>query len=364
MDPAMADSNDKLASTAGFARLMKAHDKMAALEEMGYGDFIRKQGLESLRFPELGEYESAMKNGPSAVSALYEACGLDGICEDQWVSVESVRDKATGLVKSISKNFRFLAKVLDRHEATIQWRWVKKTNRSRLNIIIEAWGAKMAVPHRPNFEAIELEDEAARFIRTGYRDSYLWPYINEEDLCKPHSPLLLMSTRSRCHPSVLAATEHEAHSVGERLLVFGYTSPGLYLMDLINDGDEDCYGKLWSQHSDPDAYASLQLRSYMSPHSGLLVLEAQERVSSFLVNCANTLLHDFTEDSMLVCPPSPFIPTLTTKTNTGYASWAAIASEAPYRKPASLDFDRIASLLAGKHDEVADHQILATSRRT
>jgi hypothetical protein len=126
-------------------------------------------------------------------------------------------------------------------------------------------------------------------------------------------------------------------------------------MDLVDDGDEGCYGKLWSLHEHPDKCAALGTRGYAVPHSGLLVLEAQERVLSFLVDCAKLLLHNFTEDSMLLSPHSPFESTVAAKTKTGYSSWATIAAEAPYRRPANLDFDRISSLLAAKHDEAADH---------
>ena len=355
MDPAMADSGDKLVSTAGACRLLMARDLKAALEEMGYGDVMGRGWLDDIRFPDPEKSEDFTKASLDVVHAIADKCGFKDFRVDHKVSVDSVRDKATDLVGSIFENFRFLGAVLDRHEATIHRRWLKKTNKLRLKVILEAWGAKMAASHRPDFEAIELESEYERLQGTAYRDSYLWPYINEEDLCKPKSLLLLMSTRARCHPSALAATEHDAHRIGQRLLAFRSSSPGQYFMDLVSHGDEDCYGKLWSHHSYPDKCAVLKARSYTSPAVGLLVLEAQERVLSFLRNCVKLLLHDFTEDSMLLSPPLDFVPTLDAKTNNGYASWAEIAAEAPYRRPTGLDFDRITSLLAAKRDEAADH---------
>ena len=353
----MIGSNDKMASMAVLRRFMMARDKKAALGEMGFGDFIKHLELDGILSPDRQESEDAVDSSLNVLRAIADKCGfkLEDYDEDLSVSADSVRDKAARLVGSIFKNFRLLGDVLDRHETTIHRRWLKKTNKVRLKIIQEAWSAKMAVSHRPDFEALEFEDDDSRLRGTAYRDSYLWPYINEEDLCKPSSLLLLMSTRARCHPSALAATEHEAHSLGGRLFCFGHTSPGRYYMDLISHGNEDCYGKLWSPHSHPDKCAALETRSYTVPHLGLLVLEAQERVLSFLVNCAKLLLHDFTEVSMLLSPLSQFDPTTTTKTKTEYASWATIAAEAPYRQSANLDFDRISSLLAAKHDEAADH---------
>ena len=137
--------------------------------------------------------------------------------------------------------------------------------------------------------------------------------------------------------------------------VLDMTSPGNYRMDLVSDGNEDNYGKLWSQETHPEKYAVLLQRKYTEFNDGLLILEAQERVLSFLVNCVKLLLHDFTETSMLLSPPAQVVPTLNTKTDAGYASQETFAAEAPYRQPASLDFDRIVSLLTAKHDNLADH---------
>jgi hypothetical protein len=358
MDPTMAESNDKLSNTARVTRFMTAlmaKDTKAALKELGNAKYIKEQGLGDIRLPDQHEFAEALDSGSDAIRALIEKCGFQGCPEEYITPVEIVRDKATARVGSIFQNFRFLGAVLDRHEATIHRRWLKKSNKQRLKVILEAWGAKMAAPHRPDFEAIELESEDQRVEGTAYRDSYLWPYINQEDLCKPQSLLLLMSTRARCHPSALAATEHEAHRMGERLMCFNYRSSGRYLMDLVSDGDEDCYGKLWSEHSHPEKRATLAKRNYAEPYWGLLVLEAQERVLSFLVNCAKLLLHDFTENSILLSPPSPIVSPLAAKRSDGYASWATIAAEAPYRQPANLDLERIAALLATKHDEAADH---------
>jgi hypothetical protein len=84
-----------------------------------------------------------------------------------------------------------------------------------------------------------------------------------------------------------------------------------------------------------------------------LVPEAQERVLSFLVECVKLILHDFSEDAILQSPVQPLM--IFSKTVAGYASLATVAAEAPYQKPDSLDFARIASLLAAKYDHIADH---------
>lgn len=214
----------------------------------------------------------------------------------------------------------------------------------------------MALCHRPEFEALELENEAKRFEGTDFRDAYLWPYINEEDLCRSRSLLLLMSTRGRCHPSELAISEHKAHHWGRNAYIFGFaTSNGFgdHRMDLTSRGGDNSYGRLWNRNNDPAHFSTLDHWSHQYSFPGFLILEAQERVLSFLVKCAKLILHDLTGAAVLQAPIQPGGNLL--KAEVGHASLATIAAEAPYQKPNDLDFARIASLLAAKYDQVSDH---------
>jgi hypothetical protein len=274
----------------------------------------------------------------------------------QTTSWETLQSKTGAFATSISQNFKFLGCVLDRHEATIHRRWLKKTNKRRRTIILEAWGTNMPSSHRPDFAALELESDDKRMDGSDYRDSYLWPYINVEDLCKSRSLLLLMSTRGRYHPSELAFSKFEAHSLGRCAYIFPFVigeGIGDHRMDLTSHGGDDAYGRMWNRNTHPERFSALRSRIYQYPAYDFLVLEAQERVLSFLANCVKLILHDFTEDSMLQSPIQP--PVSLSRPDSGYASLATIAAEAPYQQPNSLDFPRIAPLLAAKHDEIADH---------
>ena len=105
--------------------------------------------------------------------------------------------------------------------------------------------------------------------------------------------------------------------------------------------------------SHTDQCESLWQQEYQDPEHGILVLEAQERVLSFLVRCAKLVLHEYTEETILQGPILPFqIPP---KLDVVHTSLATIAAEAPYQKPDSLDFTRIATLLTAKRDAAADH---------
>lgn len=55
---------------------------------------------------------------------------------------------------------------------------------TKLIILLKAW-PDMAAVHRPDFQAFRKEPESAHYAGTRYRDHFIWPYINKEDLTKP-----------------------------------------------------------------------------------------------------------------------------------------------------------------------------------
>ena len=336
---------EKLSFVAAAQKMMQAHIASADFE-----------ALKTLDGYDVDEFMATSGVGRAMIAAP-EWSRIHAEAQAKQWSWEGLCRKAHVYSKSIFENFGLLGGILDRHEATIHRRWLKKSNKLRLAVVREAWGVKMAPSHRPDFEALELESESKRLDGTDYRDYYLLPYINEEDLCKSRSLLLLMSTRGRYHPSELAISEYEAHRIGRSAYIFSYTSRckefDEYCMDLKSRGGADSYGRLWSISSHPDQCESLWQQEFQDPEHGILVLEAQERVLSFLVRCAKLILHDFTEETILQGPILPFqIPP---KPDSVHNSLATIAAEAPYQKPDSLDFSRIAALLTAKRDAAADH---------
>ena len=94
----------------------------------------------------------------------------------------------------------------------------------------------------------------------------------------------------------------------------------------------------------------------MHPGQGIIILEMQQRVMQFLVDCCRGILHDIPEPLLLSdqYPPKPN-PTLQMETVNGFASLAVMAAEAPYRAPASLDLARLESLLTARMSAAADH---------
>ena len=92
-----------------------------------------------------------------------------------------------------------------------------------------------------------------------------------------------------------------------------------------------------------------------SPGEGLLVLEIQEKILKFLLDCATKILHDLPltaplSVSVSLSPPSFVIPD-----DVNWPSVAASVATAPYRVPAQFDFSRIKALVNAKLAEAEDH---------
>ncbi|KAL1873962.1 hypothetical protein Daus18300_003836 [Diaporthe australafricana] len=267
---------------------------------------------------------------------------------------EEVRQEINGRTGRIFTSYDTLHQILVRHEAAVQKRWMKKTRTQRLKILLEAW-PDMAAVHRPDFHAFREEDIKRRKTRTHFRDHYVWPYINQEDLCKPKLLLLLLNSRGRNLPGEFAAGDIDAMHLGTKLEAL---KPGFlrgYVMIMDGSLGVEEYGKLVSCDLRSDWMDGDQKQ--ISPGEGLLILEAQEKLLGFLVSCCQLILHDLTEDAMF-SDRFPVVSEPRLKADTevnGFDSLAIMAAEAPYRVPAKLDFDRLISLLSARASAAEDH---------
>jgi hypothetical protein len=87
-------------------------------------------------------------------------------------------------------DWRTLEQILERFEAALRKRWTKKTKASRTALLLEAWLGMPRI-HRPDFRALEKEGPQLKLQGTKLRESYVWPYLNVEDLVKGKAFLLL-----------------------------------------------------------------------------------------------------------------------------------------------------------------------------
>lgn len=218
----------------------------------------------------------------------------------------------------------------------------------------------MATSHRPDLEAYKaiwrLYDDS-RWDETKHRDPFMWPNINQEDLCKPKPLLLLLNSRGRHYPCEFASADREALHLGEstNAIIPIVVSRSTMVLDGVTRPDE--YGSIlaWDEH--PHAYDLMSTGQQHLPEKGFTVLEAQERLLSFLVSCCHQILHDIPKDSLTgdKYPIRPQ-PQLTTEADSkGFDSLAVVTAEAPYRVPARLDLERVEALLYARRSAAEDH---------
>ncbi|KAF7556888.1 hypothetical protein G7046_g6177 [Stylonectria norvegica] len=211
----------------------------------------------------------------------------------------------------------------------------------------DAWYAalqclSMRAAHRPDFAAFRKESAERRKNGTQYKDHYMWPQVDQEDLLKPRTLLLLLlDARGRHYPSQFAgaARGNASRTRPSRCSARAF--------EAIRHGypsgkDKYVYGKLISWDEHPDTFH---------------VDCCNKECSSFLVESYKYILQDFDTDGLVT---DDFLlqtePTLSTETEIrGFDSLAVMAAEVSYRLPAHMDLDRIEALLRAKSSAAEDH---------
>ncbi|WOO76897.1 uncharacterized protein LOC62_01G000510 [Vanrija pseudolonga] len=257
------------------------------------------------------------------------------------------------LASIVWKYHKQLSDIVQRHEATIQKRWAKKTKAQRLRILLSAWPNMLPI-HRPELEAYKRRSPNP--LDADERDVYMFPYINQEDLVKPRTFPLLLNARARNLPCDFAGADLNAMHLGSVLGVISCKYLNEHTMMLNGMRNPDDYGKLLSWDDHPEAMKWMVTKQFQ-PGDGLLVLEVQGRILEFLAKCAQQLLSDIPIDRLLseeypVLPEPSLAPEAATSL---VNSLADLAEEAPYRLPRAIDLARIEFLLQARYDQAVDH---------
>ncbi|KAJ5738910.1 hypothetical protein N7493_002065 [Penicillium malachiteum] len=299
---------------------------------------------------------AAPSTSPRTLEALWERLGLQ-VPKPECKSPDKVRQEASSMVDKIFINYETLHGILIRHEGTIRKRWTKRNRVQRLKVLLSAW-PNMPLYHRPDFNALQKDISWDQKASPKYRDSFMCPYINREDLLPTKALLLLLNARGRHPPSHFATADVQAMSLGVVTFVLSCTRLDDYIMILsgIEDNTRD-YGRLVAlgEHLDADDWMCWQKQ--FSPGEGLLILEAQERLLTGLVQCCRQLLQDIPE-SNLTSDEFPVLPEPDLKSESevsGFESLGIMAAEAPYRLPIKFDLPSVHSLLSAKASATEDH---------
>ena len=213
----------------------------------------------------------------------------------------------------------------------------------------------MSSTHRPEFYALKIESEQQRRSATRFRDAYLFPYINLEDLLKAKNMLLLFHSRGHTNPNIFAFFDLETQQIGR---TSGAITPSYltnYTMLLTGETSPTTYGRLLSW-DDPDAWDLYMSQIGFQPGEGLLAMEIQERLLRFLVQCAEAIVNDLLQQKQPDINSSQLPPPISeVNTDTEWPSITAAIAETPYRVPLQFDLARIRVLVNAKPLESEDH---------
>ncbi|EON69971.1 hypothetical protein W97_09236 [Coniosporium apollinis CBS 100218] len=275
-----------------------------------------------------------------------------------------VEREARSRAGKIFEDWTTLNALLERYEEVLRKRWAKKTKEQRKKILLTAW-PNMSATHRPDFQV--LRDKSRQQAAGGQsiiasaaqsREAFLWPYINLEDLTKSKALLLFLNARGRHLPHTFAYCDIDAAHVGyvSHTIVPPFLNE--YTMLFNSQTTPETYGRLYSWEENNKALDWMITGVGFPPGHGLNLLEIQERILHFLVECCQLILHDvppsaLTDPSSVATQPEP--PSIISAESNGYLSLAALAAETPYRIPSWMDFKRLEAFIGSKVSEAEDH---------
>ncbi|KAG0050122.1 hypothetical protein BGZ83_005081 [Gryganskiella cystojenkinii] len=245
--------------------------------------------------------------------------------------------------------------IIQRHESTIQKRWLKKNRQQRKALLLEAW------PNMPLAPFNELHI-ISNDVPPENGDRLFWPHINQQELLKPKILLILLNARARHLPSAFAQADRNSYKKVKRegIKYPGEDQVGTYCMLFHGPGRDtpDTYGQIYPIPDPTKMKKSHPLYGKRTerPDDGLLVLEVQDRLYIFLLECCEMILHDMSRQVLYMVPaPIKPEPPALSLVDGSVNSLTALATMAPYRLPADLDLRRIQDLVAAKRSEMEDH---------
>ncbi|KAI9146935.1 hypothetical protein HJFPF1_12964 [Paramyrothecium foliicola] len=203
----------------------------------------------------------------------FENSRLTGLPPPPIMSLEELREKATDLSRNIFSNYARLQAILSKHERASQRRWMKKKKQQKIEIFGSTWPG-MAEIHRHDFDAWRRDSvqPQAKASARAQRKHFMCPCINQEDLVKPKTWLLLLNSRGHHPPPAFARVDFDAMHFGcvSRNLVATYLNT--YIMILHNVSSPGEYGKFVSRYDDENAFQWICERKQFLTGEGLLVL--------------------------------------------------------------------------------------------
>lgn len=268
------------------------------------------------------------------------------------LTVKQIHTHATSFSHSIFSDWTQLNAILKRFEATIRKRWLKKSAKQRRELLLKV---RPTIPlvHRPDFEGFRNQGNArvSRAI-TCSADAHLTPYINLQDLQQGHNLLLFIHSRGRNTPILFASTD-----AGKAHLGYGWAEEpepdGIAMLLSVGVAAQSPrqYGALVPVAK---LHPRIGVTHSFDPVYGLLTLEIQQSIYSFLLRCVQHILHDIHPTGYRLMPHAPMPEPLSNLKGV----WDTVSThtiEADYRPPQQLSLSRMRLLIDGRTLAAEDH---------
>jgi hypothetical protein len=276
------------------------------------------------------------------------------------ISLSAAKKNASSYAKAIFSDWKKLQNTLDRHEETIRTRWGKKSAKNRKQLLLDIW-PNIPQEHRPEWKAMTAAAEKRGLSgpiqppESKYRDYFLLPQLNLEDLSGPRSLLVLLNGRGRNAPHVFAYSDYQNARLGLETRCINpqaIAEDGQYNMRLIGHSSDATYGEIYFVREGASGVAG-----DVQPSNGLIILEAQSRILDFLLKCALAILHEVAEDELLgdAYPIQSALPPLSRDKGAETITISALSEEGPYYVPHAMDFDPLLILVESKRSECEDN---------
>ena len=173
-----------------------------------------------------------------------------------FLTPSDARQKARGFSSSIFSQWATLHTILERYESLIRRLWSKKSQEQRKKLLLRVW-PDMSPMHRPDYKAMEKEGERIRTKGDEYRDAFMWPYINIEDLVKGKTMLLFLNSRGRNLPEAFANSDLDATHIGVISQAVGRPFLNCFTMFLHGRNTPGTYGEIVSWDDLDDGYEQM-----------------------------------------------------------------------------------------------------------
>lgn len=201
--------------------------------------------------------------------------------------LKRAQDVQGELVNDIFAYWEQLQFLAGSYSEVLDRRWGKKTVQKRKAILLEAWPG-MNPRHRPDFDAIRRQLKGP-----AHRDAIMMPYINLEDLSWQKNLLSLIHTRTKRAPEHFAWVDSSPYETAATLDAVEPAPHFHKVMLLTGQTTRTTYGSLQDVSSKKDDVEDIVWTGFgFQLGKGLVILETQKQLYSFLLRCTEILLHD------------------------------------------------------------------------